>query len=75
MRFHSWNEDWRRGNSRRMQCRARGSGSMAGEAGAAQGGGERPMTAVPVWSARGGRRKLAGPVGPNRPSRPAGLLG
>jgi hypothetical protein len=28
-----------------------------------------------LWSARGGRRKLAGPVGPKRPSRPAGLLG
>jgi hypothetical protein len=36
------------GNNRRMQCGARGSGSMAGESRAARGGGERPVVAVPA---------------------------
>jgi hypothetical protein len=47
------------GNSRRMRCRARGSGSMAGEVGAPQGGGKRPMAAVPALVSTG-REKKAG---------------
>jgi hypothetical protein len=37
-----------RGNGQRMWCRARDSGSMVSEAGAARGGGERPVAAVPT---------------------------
>jgi hypothetical protein len=42
-----------------MRCRARGSGSMAGEVGAPQGGGKRPMAAVPALVSTG-REKKAG---------------
>jgi hypothetical protein len=45
-----------------MRCRARGSGSMAGEAGVAQGGSERPMAAVPALVSTG-REKKAGWAG------------
>jgi hypothetical protein len=64
------------GNGRWMQCGARGSGSMAGEAGAAWGGGERPVAAVPALFSTG-REKKAGWAGwakkagkAARPTRP-----
>jgi hypothetical protein len=58
-----------------MQCGARGSGSMADEAGAVLGGGTRPTVAVPaLFSA--GRKKKAGWSGwAKRPTRPVGRLG
>jgi hypothetical protein len=52
------------GKMKRMQCRARGSDSMAGEAGATLGGGARPPAAVlPCFSAEGGRSDWVGRVG------------
>jgi hypothetical protein len=54
-------EGGERGNGHGMRCSARGSGSMAGEAGeAAQGQRRRCL----LFSARGGRRKSIGPGGP-----------
>jgi hypothetical protein len=52
-----------RGNGRGMQCGARDSGSMAGEAGAAQEVTQGRRRRCLLCSARGGRRKPAGPGG------------
>jgi hypothetical protein len=42
-----------------MRCRAQGSGSMAGEAGAAWGGGERPLAAVLALFSTGREKKAS----------------
>jgi hypothetical protein len=49
-----------------MQCGARGSGSMAGEAGATLGGGTRSLAVVhPCFGVKGGRSSRVGRVGQN----------
>jgi hypothetical protein len=48
-----------------MWCGARGSGSMVGEAGAAWGGGERVVEAVPaLLRCRRRKKRPGGPSGP-----------
>jgi hypothetical protein len=57
--FTPWIEGW--GNRCGMRCGARGSGSMAGEARAVRGGGERPSAAVlPCFGAEGCGRGRVG---------------
>jgi hypothetical protein len=51
------------GNGRRMRCRARDSGSVAGEAGVTLEGGARPAevpAVLPCFGAEGGRRGRLG---------------
>jgi hypothetical protein len=52
--FTLWIERGGRGNGHGIWCGTRGSGSMAGKAGAMRGGGERPMAAaLPCYAAEG----------------------
>jgi hypothetical protein len=52
------------GEMKRMQCGARGSGSVAGEAGATLGGGTRlTAAALPYFGTEGGRSSQVGRVG------------
>jgi hypothetical protein len=52
------------GEMKRMQCGARGSGSMAGEAGAKLGDSRRlTAAALPYFGAKGGRSSQVGRVG------------
>jgi hypothetical protein len=57
------------------RCGAWGSGSMAGEAGAARGSGARPMAAVPALFSTGRKKKAIYTGWAKRPSRPVGWLG
>jgi hypothetical protein len=60
------------GNSQRMRCRAQGSGPMAGEAGAALGGGGSHRRGAPLLRCGRRKKRLGGPSGAKRPNRLVG---
>jgi hypothetical protein len=64
-----------RGDCCEMRCGTRGSGSMAGEARAALGGGARPTAVVIALFSMGRKKKVSSAGWAKRPSRPVGRLG